>query len=164
MRLTLPEDLKLVLSTTGASGAILAGNALSTADYVCMKNVNKAWLVLVHQGANDTDLVVSFSEATAVAGTGAAAVTATMPIWKDVDAGSASDTLSRQTDAASLTIDPATQNPVLAVFEWDPAKFSAGYDCLAVVGTGGHASNYVMAMWFLDTRYPADQPPAAITD
>jgi hypothetical protein len=159
---SLPESLKIVLGSNGLP--IVAANALSTGDYICMKGVHKAWCVVVHSGANNTDLVVSFMEATSVAGGSAAAITATMPMWKDINAGSLSDTLVRQTDAANVTIEPDLHSTQLTVFEWDPAKFSAGFDCIAVKGATGHASNNVCVLWFLDARYPADQPPAVITD
>jgi len=162
MSFTLPENLKLAIGAN--TTAIVAANALSTGDYISMKNVHKAWCVVIHDGANDTDLTLEFSEATSVAGGSAADVTATFPIWLDSDAGSGSDTLVRQTDAATVTIDPATQNPVMVVMEWDPAKHTAGYDCVAIKGNNGHASNNVCALWFLETRYPADQPPTAITN
>jgi hypothetical protein len=72
----------------------------------------------------------------------------------------------RQTDAAAYAIDPATQNPVLLVFEWDPAKHTAGYDCITLAkgGAGGHSSNVVSAYAFLAERFPQATPPSAIID
>lgn len=160
--ISFPEVFKLVCGSNAAP--IVAANALSTGDYICLKNVHRAWCIVVHSGANDTDLTLSFMEATDVAGTNAAAITATMPIWKDVDWGSQSDAMSRQTDAANDVIDPATEGTQFTVFEWDPAKFSDGFDCIAVKGAGGHASNNVCVIWVLLSRYPADQAPSAITD
>ena len=161
--ITLPEVFKFV-SGGPAAGPSCAANALSTGDYVCLKNVHMAYCVVVHQGANDTDLTISFKEATAVAGTGAATISATLAFWTDDDWGSGSDTMTRQTDAANDTIDPATENPVIQVWQIDPAKLSAGYDCVACVGTNGDASNDLCVLWLLQTRYAADQPPTAITD
>jgi len=160
--LTLPEAFKICCGSNG--DAIVAANALSTGDYICLKNVHMAYCIVVHSGSTDTDLTVGFSEATAVAGTSAAAITATFPLWTDTDWGSASDTLTRQTDAATDAIDPATEDPVIQVWQIDPAKLSAGFDCIAVTGTNGNASNNVCVLWFLETRYPGDQPPTAITD
>jgi hypothetical protein len=159
MGFTLPENLKIVSAMDG----INAANALG-GDYVSLKNAHKAWLVFQHDGTNDTDLTVGVNEATTVAGGSATAITATMPIWVDSDAGTQSDTLVRQTDAANYVIDPATEGTCLLVIEVDPAKLSAGFDCVAVVGTGGHASNNVSAHWYLESRYPGDQPPSAIVD
>jgi hypothetical protein len=159
---TLWEQFHFALGSN--MGAIVAGNALSTGDYICLKNAHMAYCIVVHDGANDTDLTVSFKEATAVAGTSAAAITATFPFVTDANFGSASDTLARGTDAANKAIDPATENPSLTIFQIDPAKLSAGFDCIAVVGTGGHASNNVCVLWMLESRYPADPPPTVITD
>lgn len=160
--LNFPEHYKLVLG--GSVLPIQAANALSTGDYICCKNVNKAWAVITHVGANDTDLTLEFSEAEDVAGTNAADVTKTFPIWRDNDSGTGSDTVSRSADAATAVIDPATQNPVLVVMEWDPAKFTAGFDCIAVKGNAGHASNNVHVLWVLEMRYQGVPFPTVITD
>jgi hypothetical protein len=160
--LRIPEALKPVIG--GSVLPVQAANALATGDYICCKNVQKAWAIVIHQGSNDTDLTLEFSEATDVAGTSAADVTKTFPIWYDSDAGTGSDTLTRATDAATYTIDPATANPVMVIMEWDPAKFTAGYDCIAVKGNAGHASNYVVVLWLLEMRYADPSPPTVITD
>jgi len=156
----LPEHFKICCGGNGAP--TVAGNALSTGDYICLKNVHMAYCLVTHVGANDTDLVISFSEATDAAAGSAAAITATFPLWTDADWSSQSDALVRGTDAANKTIDPATESPSFTIFQIDPAKLSAGFDWIAVVGTGGHASNFVTVHWLLESRYPADPPPTAI--
>jgi len=162
MNLNFPEVFKCVLG--GSVLPIQAANALSTGDYICCKHVHKAWAIITHVGSNDTDLLLEFSEATAVDGTGAADVTATFPIWRDNDAGTSSDTFTRSTDAATANIDPATQNPVLIIMEWDPAKHTAGYDCIAVKGNNGHASNNVHVLWVLLMDDHGIPFPTVITD
>lgn len=159
---TLPECFKPVLG--GSVLPIQAANALSVGDYICCKHVHRAWAVITHVGGNDTDLTLEFSEATTVAGGSAQDVTATSRIWADIDAGTGSDTLVRQTDAATFAIDPATMNPCLVVMEWDPSQFSSGYDCIAVKGNSGHGSNNVHVLWFLQMRDQADPPPSVIID
>lgn len=161
MLITVPEHFKVV-GGGPSGGPIVAADALSTGDYISLANVHRATCIVVHNGANDTDLTVSFMKATDIAGSGAAAVTSTQAIWRDNDAGSQSDTLVRQTDAANAVIDPATQNPVIAVFQIDPAKLGATYDAIACKGAGGHASNDVCVLWLLEMRHAADQPPAVI--
>jgi len=144
--------------------APVAANA-ATYDYICCKNAHKVWFVIQHYGGGgDTDLVLSLKEATDVAAGTSAAVTATFPIWSDIDAGTASDGLVRQTDAANYTIDTGAGADYLTVLEWDPAKHTAGYDCISVVDTGGNASNIVSVLAVIQERYPADQPPSAIID
>lgn len=143
---------------------VTAANGFTASDYISCKNAHKVWFVISHSGANDTDITFGLKEATDVAAGTNAAVSATFPIWLDADHGTTSDALVRQTDAASLVIDPATQGSALAVFEWDPALHTAGYDCIAVTGSGGNASNNVLVMAFIAERYPSATPPTAITD
>jgi len=159
---TFPEHCKLVFG--GSVLPIQAANALSLGDYICCKNVQKAWAIITHVGANDTDLTLEFRQAADVADTDGVDVTKTFPIWSDVDAGTGSDTLVRQTDAATYVIDPATMNPVMVVMEWDPQKFAAGLDCIAVKGNAGHASNNVHVLWVLAMRYSGMPFPTVITD
>jgi len=134
--INIPEIVKPVLLFSGAANAV-------DCDWISCKNVNKVWFLIFHAGSNDTDLTLQLSEATAVAGTSAQDVTVACPIWRDNDAGTTSDTYARSTDDDNIVIDPATQNPVMAVIEWDPAKFSAGFDCITLADSGGHASNTV---------------------
>ena len=162
MSFNFPEEFKVVLG--GSVLPIQAANALSTGDYISMKNVNKAWAIITHVGANDTDLTLEFSEASDVAGSDAADVTKTFPIWRDNDAGTSSDTVTRSTDAATVAIDPATANPVLVIMEWDPAKHTAGLDCIAVKGNSGHGSNNVHVLWILDMRFRGVPFPSVIVD
>lgn len=158
--ITLPEQCKPVGVATPQ-----AANGFSLSDYISCKNAHKIWFYIHHySGGGDTDLVVGLKEATAVAGTGAAAVTATVPIWSDSDHGTTSDGLARQTDAASYTIDTGAGTDYLVVIEWDPVLHTAGYDCIAVTGSGGNASNIVAITAHILERYPADPPPSAIID
>jgi len=155
---SLPEDSKVVLLNNSAANAV-------DCDFICMKNAQKVWFLIFHAGANDTDLAIGLTEATDVAAGTSAAVTATFPAWRDDDAGTTSDTLVKQTDAASFDIDPATENPVLMILEWDPAKHTAGYDCVAVSDDGaGHGSNTVQIFAVIAPRYKQATPPAVITD
>lgn len=156
---SLPENCKLVIMD-----APCLANAIS-ADYICCKNAHKVWFVVQHYGGGgDTDLVLSLTEATNVAAGTTSAVTATFPIWVDVDAGTASDALVRQTDAYNYTIDTGAGADCLLVFEWDPAKHTAGYDCVTLTATGGNASNYVSLLAVMAERYQQATPPTAITD
>ena len=156
---TFPEQCKLVMMA-----APCAANALSC-DYICTKNAHKVWFVIQHYGGGgDTDLVLSLTEATDVAAGTTSAITETFPIWSDTTAGTSSDTMSRQTDAYSYTIDTGAGADYLTVFEWDPCKHTDGYDCVTVSDSGGNASNIVSVLAVIAERYPADQPPSAIID
>lgn len=142
----------------------VAANAFTLSDYLCMKNVKRATFIVSHAGTNDTDLTVGLDEATAVAGSTHAAVTATFPIQVDIDHGITSDILVRQTDAASYAIDPATSGSAIVVMEWDPAKHTDGYDCIAVTGSGGHGSNTVTVFAILEMKYQQASLPSCIID
>lgn len=157
MGFTFPEQCKIVNCYQGAANAVAC-------DVVSMKNAKKAWFVVVHTGAADTDLTLSLYEATDVAAGTNAAITDTCPIWADTDMGTSSDTLVRQTDAYSWIVDTGNYPNQMAVIEFDPAKFSAGYDCVYLADSGGNASNTCTILCVLDMAYKADQPPATITD
>jgi len=156
---SLPEKYKIVQ----LDSAITAANALDC-DIISCKNAHKVWFVVSHGGASDADLTLSLVESTDVTGSTTTAVTAKVPIWVDADAGASSDTLVKQADAASYVINTGSSVEQLVVIEWDPAKFSAGYDCIKLSDSGGGGSNVVNAIAIIETRYPQATPPAAITD
>jgi len=136
---TLLQQVKPVLLYSGAANAVVC-------DTVSLKNVLKFGWLIFHSGANDTDLVLTPTQATNVASGTNAPTAAVHKIWKDIDAGTTSDTLVPQTAAASLTIDPATENPVLAFIEVDPELHltqASDYDCVYLADSGGHGSNTV---------------------
>jgi len=143
---------------------VVAANGFAMSDYVSMKNVKQATFVISHAGATDTDLILALDEATAVAAGTHRAVTATFPIQVDIDHGTTSDILVRQTDAVSFTIDPATMGSAIVVFEWNPAKHTEGYDCIAVSGSGGNASDTVVVFAILEMKYQQASLPSCIID
>jgi hypothetical protein len=159
MSFTLPENLKSVLLYQGAADAVAS-------DIVSLKNANKAWIQVIHSGSSDTDLVLTLAEVTAVAGSPVAfsADGKKGPIWADTDMGTSSDTLVRQTDGYTYTIDTGVAPNQMVFFEVDPAKLSAGYDCLTLTDSGGNASNTVTIIAWLDSRFKDNALPTAITD
>lgn len=147
--MAIPQGLKPVLLFSGAANAVAC-------DVIDCRNALKVWFLIFHAGANDTDLTLQLTEATDVAAGTNAAVTVPCPIWKDVDAGAASDTLAEQTEDDNLVIDPATQNPVLAVIEWDPSKHTDGYSCIYLADTGGNAANTIQIFGLVERSYASD--------
>ena len=144
---------------------VVAANAFTMSDYLSMKNVKHATFVISHAGATDTDLTVGLDEATAVAAGTHRSVTAVFPILVDIDHGTTSDTLVREAaDAATYKIDPATMGSAIVVFEWDPAKHTEGYDCIAVRGSGGDASDTVVVFAILEMKYQQASLPSCIID
>lgn len=152
-----PSNYKTVLLYQGAANAV-------SCDVVSMKNFHRGWFLVTHTGANDTDLVLSLYQATDVAAGTNAAVTTTQPNWLDADAGTTSDVLVAQTAAYTKTIDPATENGVVWVLEVDPAILTAGYDCVYLGDSGGHANNICTIHFIGEPRYKQASLPAAITD
>lgn len=160
MGVSIPEGLKPVLLYAGATN----GTITTMSDRISCKNAQRVWIVGYTWGTTATTFPLTMYESTTVAGGSSQIITATWPIWKGIVTTSL-DTLTRQTDAAILTIDPdGTDSTMLFVFEWDPAKFSAGFDCLAVKGATGDAADYCVILAFIEERYQQATPPSAIVD
>ena len=124
MSMNVPEVFKIVNGTPVATtdGAIVC-------DYISVKNATRVTIIAELLQAVSHTTALGINEATAVAPTSAAAVTETMPIWKNADVSS-TDTLVRGTDAATVVATAGATNQTL-VLEVDPAILSAGYDCIA---------------------------------
>lgn len=156
--LTLPEAFKIVQGHEPAIGSAL----LNTSDIVSCKNFKKLWAILSMTYVDDVDLVVTWNESTDVAGGTTAAITATCPIWGNIDTAAA-DLLARKTDAITFTIDTGAGKNQLWIVEFDPAKFSAGYDCFQIRMSGAGAS-IVDVLYIGEPRYQSDVNVSAITD
>lgn len=154
-----PRDVKPVLLFQGAANAVAC-------DVICTKLIKKLWFLITHTGSTDTDLTLQLQEATDVAAGTNQAVTVACPIWRDNDAGTSSDVLAAQTPDDNIVIDPATQNGVVAVIEWDPAKHdhADGFDCIYLADTGGNAANVVSIIALCQMKYQGEQPPSVIVD
>ncbi|KKN00073.1 hypothetical protein LCGC14_1141550 [marine sediment metagenome] len=143
-----------------------------TYDAVSCKNAHKVWFIVTQLYVADTDITFSLIEATDVAAGTTAAVTAAVPIWYDVDvaaivAGDPTGALARMTlitSGSSHKFDTTAGKSQMCVIEWDPSKHTAGYDCIQLADTGGHASNYVTAIAIVATRFPQAAPPSALLD
>jgi hypothetical protein len=134
-----PEEYKIVMLNSNT-----AANAVAC-DYVSLKNVSRFYWLVLHTLTNDTDLVLTPKQATAVAGTGAKATSAVHRIWVGANLSTSVDDWVEATAAASYTIDPATQNPCYLLIEVDPAihlDVNGGFDCVLLDDSGGHASNF----------------------
>ena len=159
MSIFLPEKYKIVSGTAG----IVTTNGGVTCDYVSLRNIDMAWIVLHFLQAATHATVINPRRATAVDGTGSVAINHAAEWWKNADI-SATDTLVRQTAAttASCTLGVANQ---LVVIQIDPAQLGNTYDVMGCVITDStKATNFVSVVYYLETRYGAATPPAAITD
>lgn len=156
--LTLPEAFKL---TQGHEPATATATA-ATSDIISCKNLKKLWVVVNMTYVNDVNVVVTWNESSDVAGTGDAAITETCPIWGNIDTAAA-DLLARKTDAITFTMDTTANKNQLWVMEWDPAKFSDGFDCFKLVITSAGTS-IVAVNYIAEPRYQSDVNVSAITD
>jgi len=156
--LTLPEAFKIVQGHEPAVGSAL----LNTSDVVSCKNFKKLWAILSMDYVDNVDLVVTWNESTDVAAGTSAAITETCPIWGNIDTATA-DLLARKTDAITFTMDTGAGKNQLWIVEWDPAKFSDGYDCFQIRMSGAGAS-IVDVLYIGEPRYQSDVNVSAITD
>ncbi len=158
MSVLIPEVFKIVCGTP-----IATTNGGIVCDYVSLKNCHRVTIVCELLQAVSHATTLGLNEATAVDGTGAAAVTATMPIWKNADV-SASDTLVKGTDAATVSASAGATNQQI-ILTFDPVKLSSGFDCIAAtLSDSSQATNFCSVVYFLETRFPQQTPPSAIVD
>ena len=123
-----------------------------TGDYISLKNVIKAFVVLHITQADSDTAVITIEQAQAVANTGHTAITKAVPIWSNL-ACATSDVLVARTAAVSYETDAAVAHKIV-IFEIDPATFDIanGFDCMMVKVVVG-ASSVVSAQYLLEQRY-----------
>ena len=127
-----------------------AGGAI-TGDYVSLKNVVMAKVVVfINQAAANT-VAITIEKATAVAPTGSTAITVAVPIWSNLDCA-ASNTLVQRTAAVNYTTDAGVKYKII-VFEIDPTTLGTTYDCITVKTGASSASNITAAWYELEMRY-----------
>jgi len=153
--LCLPENFKIVEALKPQAGAALTG------DYVSLKNVLMAWVIVHVNQANAATMAITLEKATDVAATGTTAITTVVPIWANEDCVT-SDTLVAQTAAVGFTTSAAVKDKIV-IFQVDPATLGA-FDCLTVKTGASNAANITSAMYVLAERYQQSTPPTAITD
>lgn len=159
MHLNLPENLRIAVLQPPTTT-----NAAITSDYVSLKNAHRAWILFIFKQAVAHATVASIYEATVVAGSDGQAMTATQRIWCNEDISDDLNLLRAAADAASetLTADAADK---LVIIEVDPAKLTAGYDCIAGHTTASsEATDFVTILALIEDRYPQALPPSSIID
>ena len=153
------EKIKEVDAIRPQAGAAITG------DYISLKNVNKAWVVVtVYQDTTDV-VAITIEQATAVANTGSKAITNTVPIWANEDCA-ASDTMTAQTAAVAFSTSAVADKIKKVIFEIDPASLDTAndFDCITVKTAASNASNITEAHYILDMKYAEDVPPSVIID
>lgn len=126
-----------------------------TTDYISLKNVHRLTIIATFKQAVGHATGIDPVQAQAVDGTGAKAITNTIPIWANVDI-SATSKLTRQTDALTYNL-AATVKDQVVTMDIDPAGFDVanGFDVLGVtIDDSSQATNFVSVVALLDMRYP----------
>ena len=146
-----PETYPIILAhEPAASNAII-----DTSNAVNLENAAGCLvLVLEYTAGGDTDLVLTVHEgATAAeAEAGTYAISATFPIWVNTDAAAVAWT--RQTDAATYTIDATTQKNYMVAFYIPAGILTNGRKYIQLGTSGGNAGNIATALYILDrARY-----------
>ncbi|HUV84725.1 MAG TPA: hypothetical protein VMV86_03400 [Methanosarcinales archaeon] len=150
----IPEGLKIVEAIRPQAGAAIEG------DYINLKNVEMAWIVIQQTGGAAVGMGCIVNQATA----DLAALTPivnVVPIWANLDTAT-SDTLVRVTvDAVNYTTDVGLTHKIV-VFQIDPAKLSAGYSWLQLHTNVSDALNITSAVYVLKMKYKSTTPPSVV--
>ena len=154
----IPEEFKIVNGTP-----VVTTNSAVTCDYISCKNALRVTIIAELLQAATHATALGINEATSVGAGSATPVTTVQKVWKNADVSS-TDTLVRGTDAATIAATGGTTNQQL-VIQFDPATFSAGFDCIAATLTASSEStNYVTVTYLIEERYSQATPPSSILD
>jgi len=159
--LFLPEHCKIVDAVPG----IVDTFAARTFDYVSLKNVLMAWIVVLLEQTAGHETLIQPQVATSVAPVGAVSITFATDIWVNEDTG-ASDTLVKQTNATSFSVagDIASKMVVIRIDPSDVVAQGVAYDCIGCTIEASKQLNYVAGVYILQERYAQDTPFSAIID
>lgn len=159
--MTLVENLKLVNALAPAADA--AGR---TGAYVSLKNAGrKAFVVCTVNQGNAAQVTFTLNQATAVAGTGAKALTGDVQIWVNQATGT-NDTLVRQADAKSFQTSTALAIKQV-IFEIDIAAaldINNGFDAITVITSASNAANITSALYLIEPKNLGANMPSFVID
>ena len=136
-----------------------------TLDYVSLKNVQMAWIVILLTQATGHETLIQPQVATSVLPTGAVSITFATDFWSNEDTDT-TDTLVKQTTATSFSVDGDIAHKMVVV-KMDPSDVVAQgvtYDCIGCTIESSKQFNYVAALYVLQERYPQETPPTALLD
>jgi hypothetical protein len=160
-----PENCQIVEALTpqiGAAGAV-------TGDYISLKNVQRAWVVIMYNQGDATSITWHVNRSPLVSGVGAVVTTALMPIWSDLDCAT-SDLMVARTAAVNYASGTGATHKIV-IFEVDPTDLGilAGvpYDCIAGASTTAVAATSTVSMLYvLEPRYQSAviNQPSVIVD
>jgi hypothetical protein len=141
-----------------------ASTIADVSDAICLKDAAGVLIVVQHSGTTDNDVTLTVHEgATATeAAAGTYAVSATFPIWSNV-AVAGTDAFTRETDAASYTIDSNLGGSYLICMYIDASILTAGRPWIQLGTDAGHGSNFFSAIYIIDgPRYAKASFPTYI--
>ena len=136
-----------------------------TLDYVSLKNVQMAWIVILLTQTAGHETLIQPQVATSVLPTGAVSITFATDFWSNEDTDT-TDTLVKQTTATSFSVDGDVAHKMVVV-KMDPSDVVAQgvtYDCIGCTIESSKQFNYVAALYVLQERYPQETPPTALLD
>lgn len=135
-----------------------------TGTYRSLKNALKAYIVVCVNQGNASTVLLSVLQASAVAGTGSKAITAT-PIWANQDEAAADGDVA-QAAAATFTTSAALKIKRV-VFEIVPEQCMDtvnGFDCITVSTGASNAANITEAHLVVIPSYQQASPPNSLVD
>lgn len=137
-----------------------------SSDAVSLKNFSLAIVEVSINQANAATIALTLQQCTAVAGTGAKALTVNLPILASQDVGAASgDVLVRQTDGVAFTTSAAVTRKTVR-FVVDPATLdlAGGFDCLRINTGASNVANLTAARVILLPTYAQTPQSSARVD
>lgn len=153
---TLPESAVLVGTLAPAADA--AGR---TGAYIATKNLLRVFVVFHINQGNAATVKCSISKATAVSGTGAAAMSETVRIASSED--QATSHQFTVTTAADFTTSAATKGK-LVVFDIEPGRLGDTYTAIAPVTGASNAANITSALIYGVPRVGGATTPSVLVD
>jgi hypothetical protein len=131
---------------------------------VSLKNAKRAFIVCHVDQGNAAQVTFTPQQCTAVAGTGAKALTNDVPIWAALDVAT-SELPARQTAAKNFQTDAAVKEKIV-IFQVDPSLLdvAGGFDCIRVNTGASNVANITQAMIYLEMKHggaPAQMPRVA---
>lgn len=135
-----------------------------TGDYVSLKLAHKLFLIAHLTQGNAATALLTPTQASAVAGTGAKALTNNVHIWANEDTA-AGQVLVRQADAKNFTTSAAVKNKIV-IFEITPGALDVAndFDCITLVTGASNVANITQAEALVMPRYPQATNPSYLTD
>lgn len=142
-----------------------ADSAGRTSSYVSLKNAMKAYIVCHINQGNAAPVALTPLQASAVAGTGSKAITAT-PIWSNADTATIAAPGTKQTDAANFTTSAAVKDKIV-IFEIVPEQcmdIANGFHDIAIQTGASNAANITAAEIFILGSFQQASPPSPLVD